>query len=396
LESIALAIWSADEAKDQAKLPAVKEVLKSTQRLANTIEWFPAPKLTEAVIAEGAPPTLDVDGVQTWLVRLHCAQAFEQAGLLQPSEWRPAFLESTLQLARTPPADEPTRLYFRAALLDDAVGILRGLTVDAASRLYDAVGGSPSLMVSDRCLARVRVAAAARAGEDRGALVPSAQEFLAAYDQDPTEESRPVLAEAVGEWLAGCAPPVEGAWTVLERYAHERLPEPVYRGLNEYASLLQPAGRTALGRAALAQFPDRIVGDEVLEAMQFHAGDLAAEVNLVVELSVRATNEEHRRGLMRMWNALRLTDHTLIRRLLDAVMLPLVRQGKTSRDVVLQNLHLVQALPKSDKRRLAEQFQETTRDDADEWDAVAKRLVQAAFMKAGGLIVARRPEHLDR
>ncbi len=393
LEAIVSSAWTQKEAEDEEDLPDIKATLASASRLAAAIEWFPVPNLTAAVSAEAPLPSIDATGVATWLARIRRGQAFEENGLLRPNDWRRSYLENATQLAASAPPDEPSRMVFKTALLGEVVGLARGVTGDTPIRFFEALGGAPSLTASDRCLARARLAATATAVSDRGVFALSAQELIAAYDQEAGEEERSVIAEAVGTWLSGTAPSVDEAWTVLDRYAYERLPETLRRGLSDYAGGLSSGQRTALARLGLEGFPDHIVTDELLEAVQFHNGELPAEVDLIVELLGRATNEDHRRGIMRIWTALRLTNHDLMRRLLNDVMMPLVRQGKTSREIVLQNLHLVQALPKKDKRRLTELFESSTNKDDDEWAAVSRRLVEAGFMTKGGMFV-KRPEHL--
>lgn len=392
LESIATNLWSATESSDPAGMPAVEVALSSIRRLADAIEWVPPSKLTEAVLASATVRSIDEPELNAWRRHLHLALAFESRGLLAPADWRPHFVQSAVELAETPTPNDSLRALIRSILLDDSPTLISASSLDTAMQLFNAVEGAPTLRACDRCLIRARIAAARPRDAECLSLAP--QEFVGALEQVRDDGESDVLSDAIGTWLGTGAASTEQAWEVVGRYIDGRLPEALKRGLREYANRLSPSGRTALAQAAFKDFPDRIASEELLETIHFHEGDLGAKIALLIGLAGRATNDEGRRGLFRIWSALRLTNRELIRQLVDGIMIPLIEEDPAGRDLALANLQLVQNLAEQDKGRLSHAIMESAGAESDEWRTGAARLLEAGVMKEGGnILTGRRPEH---
>ncbi len=393
LEQNVVAGYKLDSTQD-TYLESVQDIVASAARLATTIEWFPVPTLTSTVVGQAALPPADVASMTSWFRQLQAARILEKHGLVNAQEWRPSFITTLAQLAATAQPDDETRTFSRDVLIDNAAPMVETAAADVVEQLFEALANSPWLLAAERCLARVRVAKAARTGRNDAPLILPVDEFVAGFDASPDATSQAILMSAIGEWLSDVHPSIDDAWTVLNLYPDLALPEGVRSGLSSYATVLSPGDRTALARLALANFPEVAPNEAFLDTERFHDGDLDASVELVTDMFAKATNEDHRRSVMRLWTALRLTDSALIGRLVAGVMKPLIQQGKTSREVVLQNLNLVQGLPNHEKREIAELL--VAEMDEQEWSHAEKRLVQAGLMheSRGGLFSTKKTEHL--
>ncbi len=393
LETVAKNIWIAEDLEKPPKLLEAEAAFTSVKRLADAIDWNPAMQLVDAVLANAALPTMDQPHVTLWRARIRLVLALEERDLILPLSWRSEYVGAAVKLANAEVPDDPTRALVRMTLLDDSSDLASKSSSESAKLLFDAIKEAPCLSFSDCCLAQVRIFAG-RGGEEE-ILQVDPQDLLSAFNEEPDSENREVLAEAIGTWLRDCKPLIADAWMVLDGYVDERLPEALESGLREYASHLSADDGNELVRLALNEFPNRMVSEAMLGAMQFHDGDLSSKVELLIQLADRAKNEEHRRGILRIWRALRLTNSGLTGRLLDEVMVPMVHQNKTNRELVLANLHLVQNASDPDKGRLSRAFMESAGAESGEWSAAAQRLVKAGVMRrAGNIFTGYRPEHL--
>jgi hypothetical protein len=391
--------WTDPKAVEESSLPDLETFASAAAPLARAMDWS-ATRTIEAVNASAAIPSLDATGVSAWALSIRRALTFEEAGLID-QQWRSTFMESAIVLAATPPPDESARIIFASCLLDTVPQLASGGMGDEPERLFAALAAAPSLGPAQRCLARVKLLQTVRSTSKDVDLVIDGSEFIAVQELDtnpdtPLDESaRQALAEAMGSWLGSLQPETTEMWETLKRYAVGNTPEPVIQGLRSRAAELTPSQRTVLISFSLADFPDSAPDDEFLDAARFHEGDLAAEVQLLVDLYPKATNDDYRRTLLRLCADLRLTNqHQLIRRILDGVLIPMIKENKSARDVAMQNLHLVNTLPRSDKARLARSAEEAAKEDAD-WGAVSKKLLEQGFMEEKGSIFNRRRQHLD-
>jgi hypothetical protein len=389
LEGAVTSVWTMSGTFEGDKSAAIHDVALSASRLADAVDWFPAAELTAAVVGSAPLPSLDQNGVVQWELRVRAATILDDVGLLRAADWKTPYVEAATQLAASGAPDETARLKFCEVLLSTSA-LVAGSNREAVGQLFGTLRSSPSLHPGDRLLALARVAKEHRVdSEESLGLTPD--DFVAVFDQVADEQQTAQLAAAVGTWLSGLMPTVEEAWTVISRYDFD-LPEGLRAELSEYARRLSPAERTALAELSLGDFPNVVPSEVFLEAIGYSEGDLTAEVELLIEKLQSATNEEGRRGVFRLWGALKLTDRGLTQRLMEEVMLPLAGQGKSSRELVVQNLHLAESLPDGQKRRLAEAVQSNS--DPDEWDRLSKQLLKARFMRESGGFLSRRRDHL--
>lgn len=393
LEAVVASSWRKTvEAAEQSAQAHVEAFAASAARVAGQLEWHPAEGFVTKVKADAAVGGSDDVTLTKWLVRVSVCRTFDEAGLLRPEDWHSAYLAAVVELATGTPPDAATQEKARTVIVEEAVDFLPGTETAQLDGLDAAIIGSPWLPSSDQYLARVRLATRRRRGGEQVAEPFGAAELVAALEAATEEVARATLEEAAGTWLGGLRPSIDEGWVVLHQFSNASPSAPLRTGIEQYSAALNAEERTSLVARSLEDFPDHLPSEDFLEALRFHESDLAGSVDLVIEAFNKATNEEQRRFALRLWGALRLTDHGAGGRLLDSVMIPLVRHGKTSRELALQHLNLVQALPDRDRRRLATTFEEHA--EAEEWSSVQRRLVSAGLMVERGLPLMKRIEHL--
>lgn len=351
-------------------------------------------KLTEALVGGVQTPLSDPSSVTTFPTRLRIALEFEMAELVSASEWRAPYLKALTAMAQNPLADAAIKPNALSLLQEAAPSLVdvEHFGEGGLSELDEAVQSGPWLEDSQRMLIRLMVGEVRVKHEPDHESPVDASALAAAFASSSSEEVLQELTEAAAVWLRAFRPSPNEAWTVIGRFASRSLTAAEREGLNNYAQGLSTQQRTALIEFALASFPEEIPSDEFLEALGAHDSNLTASGQLITAAFAKATNEEHRRAILRLWGALRLTDRTVTERLMSSVMVPMIGAGKTSRDLVLQNLHLVSGLPNREKRRLAQEFENNTKDE--ERQAAQKRLAQAGLMVEKGVLLTRRIEHL--
>ncbi len=392
VDEAVLKAWNSND----ADLPQTQSFASSASPIVKSFDWS-GPKTLKVVRESGSITSLDSAGVSAWELTIGRAETFEESGLI-PDDWRHEFFETAVVLASSSPPDDVSLQSFASCLLDVVPSLTNGEPKDQYDRLLEALTTSASLRPAQRCLARVKVLAHQKLSDPEIVFSSLPSEIVAVQALDSSEEStlgedRNLLYEAIEVWLSNLRPSISEIWEVIGAYANFELPEPILRGLRKRADELTATERSDLAALSLNGFPESVPSDNFLDAARFHEADLAQEVQLLVNLYDKATNDDSRRALLRLCASLRLTNHQLTSRVLDGIMIPMIRANKSGRDVALQNLHLVNNLSKRDKSRLSKAAEEAA--DENEWDSISYKLVQGGFMEETGPFFNRRRKHFE-
>jgi hypothetical protein len=342
--------------------------------------------VTQVVITEirGAFGT-GVDTVEKAQAQAHAfeiAWQFADASLLDTHELADLILEAcadTLRHRREPTVDaEPI-----ANHLVKQLG--RALDKTSIGRVHDlqAALTDGDDWLSNRLRDRLRLSVAVRAAQ-LGADPPDA-DWVAELAHDWENG----LATEFAGWITVIAPSPKEAWNVLYRLACSP-PEPVLAdGLRQYTDGLTRAQRFELLEPALTK-PFEGVAVQFLEAAGLSQVEPRQAVPLLVHAAAAASNDEQRRHVLKLWQALGPQGDTPRRQLIEGVWLPFAHGGATSLRTALEHFALIDPAPRGMQRALVKELRSMQIKNDNLAKLLDRRLLATGWIKKDWL--GRRKE----
>jgi hypothetical protein len=333
---------------------------------------------------------LDEPGILNWKNAALLCHVLEEEGWLEAERWRPLFLTAGQVLASTTPTSPEIRVVTLATIEDDLKNFTEGSTNESIDQLSDGLLNSPWLVPAEKAFARMRLIESVP-GVDISSVL-SAADLNALLDAIPASGTEELAFRAAGEWFSRPHLANDEVWEVAKRFAFGIVPDQIKSGLRKFVSEIDPAQKTSLACLALSEYPNQSASDEFLDTIDFAHSELQSSTAMLADMSVHASNDDQRKTIFRLWGALKLTEHRLVEALYKAVCEPWISFSKSSRELVVTNLNLLQGLSRRQKTSIAKGIESAA--DPDEWESISKRLEAAGFMKSTGLI-NKRTVHLD-